>query len=192
MKTTMRYLVATVGIIGAILLIMYGSYLPIVRSRSYITAIRALQNIRSFTEFKRVYERPLDFPIPLGDEEVAKFAAYDVLGIIQNPNHPEEVVRNLVLFIEPFMVKTNLRHNLALGQMYETLLRNYQKEEYYRAAEGYYRAAVEIGPQVPPPLFSLMNLYLNAGEEAKANEVAERILEYWPDALKRAPQQENS
>jgi tetratricopeptide (TPR) repeat protein len=87
-----------------------------------------------------------------------------------------------VEYIEPHMFKDNVRHLLSVGMMYENLwLRYGKKDADYAKAEGYYRAALAIGPKLPPVLYSLANLYNEKGDLTKGREIKAMILNLWPN-----------
>jgi tetratricopeptide (TPR) repeat protein len=184
-NSSLRLTLVSLGILLATLGIIYGSYLPMAKSQRYIAAIRQLPNVRSLAEFTKVEDGAFNFYSPIGDEEVEKFAAYDVLNIVQQQGQPDAVFHALVKYIEPKLRNNNVRHLLVLAQMYQTLWHEYGKAEDFNAAESYYRKALEIGPKLPPLLYGLANLYMEKGDMANANAIGDRILALWPDAAKK-------
>jgi len=182
MNRSLTYTLVAAGLILALLGLFFGAYLPLAKSRLYIATMRAAQTTRSVTEFEALYSRLFELYSPVGTEEIVKFMSYDVLGIISIPNQPEEVTRALVEFTEPRLFLGNVRHLLVGAQMYTVLWQNYGHESDYAAAVRYYRAAYDIGPKLPPVLFGLLQLYVNHGDMASANEIGERIVSLWPDA----------
>lgn len=177
-----RYLLPVAGIVAATLSLVYGVYLPLKKSSAYIGAIRNLQTAKSLSEVIAGYDRAFMVPSPIGGEELAKFASYDVLNMISNSRQPEQVSRELVGYIEQYVLKNNVRHLLAIAQLHATLWQRFGDNEDYAAAERYYRDAYAIGPKLPPVLFGLLNLYGAKGDTAKAEEVGNEILRYWPTA----------
>ncbi len=178
----LRYFVCTAGIILAFLGIVYGSFLPFTRSQRFIQALNALGGgqIKSFQDFQTTFDGVFNYYAPVGNEEVAKFLAGDVMQLVSQPGQPEAIARMVVQYIEPHMFKNDVRHLLSLGQMYYTLWKNYGKSSDYVTAEGYYLKALAIGPKLPPVLYSLLSIYAEAGQIAKVKAVAETILTYWP------------
>ena len=61
------------GILLAVLAIIFGSYLPFEKSRSYVRAINMLNSIKTLPEFEDVFGRALSFYSPIGQEEIVKF-----------------------------------------------------------------------------------------------------------------------
>src|SRR3989344_4656571 len=167
-------------IVFAFISVYFGAYLPFARGQAYITALRAAQSIHSLNEFEALFDRPLDFYSPVGDEEVAKFLGMDILNTITQVR-PEELNRALVEYIEAHMLKNNVRHLIILGQMYSILWREYGHKEDYMKSEAYQRKALEIGPNLPPVLYGLLDIYQASGDNAKLKEIASEIVKYWPE-----------
>jgi hypothetical protein len=186
MNSSLKYILIIAGIVLALLGLYFGSYLPLAKSRLYISTMRAAQSIRSVTEFEKLYDQMFSLSSPVGDEETVKFLSYDILSIISIENQPEEIARELVSYIEPHLIRNNVRHLLVGAQMYTTLWQNYKRESDYQTAVRYYRAAYDIGPKLPPVLFGLLQLYVNHGDMASANELGDHIVSLWPNALNPA------
>lgn len=183
MNHSLKLALITGGIILSLLGLYFGSYLPLAKSRLYISTIRSAQSVRSVAEFKALYDRMFALYSPIGEEEIVKFMSYDVMGIVSIKDQPEEIARALVEYIEPHLLTNNVRHLLVAAQMYTTLWQNYGHDSDYEVAVRYYRAAYDIGPKLPPVLFGLLQLYVNRGDMTSANEIGEHILSLWPNAL---------
>ena len=176
LKQTIIIILAVLAFISA----YFGAYLPFARGRAYVAALRAAQSIRSLNEFEALFDRPLNFYSPVGDEEIAKFLGMDILNTITQVR-PEELNRVLVEYIEPHMLKNNVRHLIILGQMYSVLWREYGHKEDYMKSEVYQRKALEIGPNLPPVLYGLLDIYQASGDDVKLKEIASEIVKYWPE-----------
>jgi tetratricopeptide (TPR) repeat protein len=180
-----QFLIITL-LISAALSIIFGSYLPLVKSRRYVAAAKALFSVRSIDDFERNFDKVFNFYSPVGDEEVVKFLSATIFDIISGGNQSEEAARALVAYIEPHLFQSasggNVRHLLNGGGFYFKLWNNYgHKQEDFARAEAYYLKALAIGPKLPPALYSLFQLYNEAGEREKAAAVAGQILAYWPE-----------
>ncbi len=182
MSIFIRQLLVIVLIIISALGIYFGAYLPWEKSRAYINALKIMSGggIQSLGDYFKNYDVPLKMYSPIGDEEVIKFLSNDILNLISKGSQSEEVSRALVVYIEPMLLKTNVRHLLVGGQMHYVLWRRFNKEEDYQKAEQYYLAARAIGPKLPPVLYELIGLYKDKGDAVKMKEVGETILSYWP------------
>jgi len=169
-------------IILAVLSIIFGSYLPLIKSQFYIDALSSVSQVKTVEEFEANFDKSFKFYSPIGDEEVAKFLSSNILQIISQQNQPEAVRRILISYIEPYLLKNDVRHLMAAGQMYETLWINYGREEDFQKAESYFQKAYAIGPKLPPVLYGLIDLYYKKGDIPKIKEIGGIILQYWPDA----------
>ena len=169
-------------IILAILSIYFGSYLPLVKARRYVAALRSNQNVKTLEDFKANFDKSFAFYSPIGDEEIAKFLSSDILAIIASQNQQEKIDRALVTYLEPYTFKNNVRHLMVMGQMYGLLWEKYgRKEEDFQKAEEYWQKAFVIGPKLPPVLYGILNLYQAKGDQEKIKEVSEIILQHWPE-----------
>lgn len=180
MKENFLYLGVIAGCILAVLGIVYGAILPMNRSQKYINGLQTLSSVKTTQEFKDKFRPSLEHPSPIGDEEIPKFLANDILNIV-NQNKNEDVRRDLISFIEPYMDRGNVRHLLVMAQMYIVVWQDSKKDADYAKAEEYLLEAKDIGPKLPPVLYTLINLYQAKGDKAKLKEVAQEILKYWPE-----------
>lgn len=174
----------SLGILLAILSIIFGSYLPLVKSRSYVKFINMLNSIKTLPEFENVFGQVLSLYSPVGQEEIVKFSSSDMITGLISQNNPEAISRELVSFTEPYLFKNDVRHLIIRGNLYSLLWQKYRQEGDYVKSEEAYRAALAIGPKLPPVLYSLLDLYNAKGDAEKSKEVANAILKYWPDDQK--------
>ncbi len=185
MKEVLKYIFVAVGVIGAILLIYFGAYLPFQKSQRYITAIRNVPQIRTTADFHKEFDVPFSYVSPIGDEEITKFLSSDVLNMIQK-NQPEEVARDLVSYVDQHLSRYSydLRLELLRGHLYETLWRNYRHGDDYLKAESIYLHAVQLGPRVPRALYVAFNLYVTSQDPRGLREIGEKILSLWPEDVR--------
>ena len=168
-------------IVLALLSIWFGSVLPWRKARSYIQAIQSLSTVKSVGEFEDAFNKSLLLASPVGQEEIVKFMGSDVIGNLVAQDNPEGISRTLVSFIEPHLFADDVMHLLAGANLYSMLWQKYQREEDFTKAEHYYRAALALGPKLPPVLYGLLNLYTLDNNKEKAAQIAQTILKYWPD-----------
>ena len=168
-------------IILAIFSIIFGYLLPLMKSRRFISSLNSIQFIKTLGEFKVNFDRPLKFYSPIGDEEIVKFLSGNIFSAIAQREQSEATARELILYIEPYMFKNNVRHLLTLGQMYFVLWQKSGHEDDFKKAEEYYRQALLIGPKLPPVLYGIFDLYLAKGDKEKIKEIGGIILKYWPE-----------
>lgn len=169
-------------LISATLSIVFGSYLPLVKSLRFITALNSIPSIKTLEQFETNFDQAFKFYSPVGDEEITKFLAGDILQIISQENQPEAVSRMLVTYIEPYIFQNDVRHLMVIGQMYQVLWGKYgQREEDSQKSENYFQKALAIGPKLPPVLYGMLDIYQMKGDVQKVKEIGEIILKYWPD-----------
>lgn len=175
-----KYAVVAAGTGLTILAIVFGSLLPFLKAQKYITAVRSLSQVRSLDQFRATFDHALDFYSPVGAEETGKFLGNEIFNAVNNPQQQEEISRALVAYIEPHLLKDNVRHLLLLGRMHYMLWLNFKDDRNFASAEQYFLAAHAIGPRLPNPMYGLLELYEKRGDQAKVREFAEKILSYWP------------
>lgn len=158
-----------------------GAYLPWAKATSYITALRNLPNVTSMDGFAKNFDEPLNMYSPVGDEEVVKFLGNDILQLVNQKDQPETVSRALVSLIEPRLLLDNPRHLLTGAQMRFIMWSKFHNEDDYKITEQYYLKALAIGPRLPPVLYGLLDLYRQKGEKAKMQDIAKKIVGFWPN-----------
>jgi len=174
-------------IILAILSIVFGSILPLIKSQSYISALTDLQSakIHSVDQFKQEFGAVLDFYSPIGQEEVVKFLSENIMEMMINEAQQTgklgPVAPALVSFVEPYLFQNNVRHVLFAAEAYKILWEASGSKDYFMKSQDYYQKAYAIGPKLPPVLYGMFNLYGLVGDKADAEKVGEIILQYWPD-----------
>lgn len=166
-------------ILLALLSLYFGAYLPFAKGRRFISALRGVATVKTVAEFAALYDKAILFYSPIGDEEVRKFLGIDILNSLTLGNN-EPLDRALVDYVESYMLKDDTRHLIILGQMHSVLWKKYGRVEDYALAEKYLRDVLAIGPNLPPALYGLLEIYqLNADNE-KLLEVAREIVKHWP------------
>lgn len=185
-KTITKNAIAIIIVVLASLALIYGAYLPLVKARSYITAINTLASVNSLEAFYAHFDRLLLYPSPVGQEEAVKYLGSDIANFVASEDQPEPVARALVSYLEPYLFHNNVRHLLMGGRFYEMMWARFgQQKSDFEKAEQYYLAARAIGPKLPPVLYSLYDLYGRSGELEKRAEVRETIIRYWPEEASR-------
>jgi tetratricopeptide (TPR) repeat protein len=171
--------ISTAGIILAVLGLYFGAFLPLLKAQSFISADRRLANVKSVDGFKENFDISFNLYSPVGTEEISKFLGSNVMNIIAQ-GQPEDVSRELITYTEGHLFKDEVRHLLLLAQMYQMLWENYHQEADYQKAIDYLEKAHEIGPNLPPPLYKLLNLYLMHGDKENSKRIGALILANWP------------
>jgi tetratricopeptide (TPR) repeat protein len=172
--------ICVLGMVLAALGIYFGAILPLAKAQSYLDAQRRMPSVHTIDDFKANFDASFNLYSPVGDEEIAKFLGNDILNIV-NQGQSEDVSRELVSYMEGHMFKDDVRHLLVLGQMYQILWQSFHKEEDYQKAISYLEKTHELGPNLPPPMYKLLNLYVLHGDKENAQRVANLILANWPE-----------
>lgn len=172
--------VSLVGIVLAALSLYFGAFLPFRKGQNFIAAQRNVANVRTIEDFKRNFDEVFDFYSPVGTEEITKFLAANILNIVR-AGQSEEVSRELAAYAEQRLFRDEVRHLILSAQLREALWLRYESGEDYFAALDYYQKAHEIGPNLPPPLYGMLDLYIAAGDEENTARLARMILDKWPN-----------
>jgi hypothetical protein len=180
---SIAYGAALVGILLALTACYYGSLLPYGKARAFIQAERNSGKIGSFQQFTENFDPALKFNSPVGGEEVPKFLSNDVINVLPSLEESPEVAKALVAYIEPYMLKDDVRHLMVLGQMHYALLRFTGDEAEFKATEEAFKKAHELGLNLPQPMYGLLALYTNTNQKEKAAAQRAEILKLWPDAF---------
>ncbi len=178
MNKSALYLICTLGIVGAVLLIVYGAFLPFLKAQAYIDAVNRAGSTKTLQEFEQNFDKVYGFYSPVGDEETTKFLMSNIIQIA--PTQAENVDRALAEYIEPHIISGDTRHLVSAANLRVIILTKFSKAEDYDKAIEYYQKARVIGPKLPPVLYGLLSLYNARGDVANEKEVAAEILKYWP------------
>ncbi len=177
----MKNFIACLLIVFSVSAVIFGGYLPFVKSQIFIKAIQT--NINSVSSFRTIYDGVFNFPSPIGGEESVKFLVNNIDGLINNQKNKssEEAMRQIVAYVEPKIFPDNVRHLLLMGNIYTNFWLEYHHPEDFTKAVDYYNQILAIGPDLPHALYSLLSLYEQAGDKVNMKLVGEKILIYWPD-----------
>jgi len=178
----MKYILPVIIIVLAALSIYFGAYTPLVKARNFVSGLRGVSFIQSVQDFKENFDPALEFPSPIGDEEILRFLGSDLVSTLSSPQNPvtEEAARTLVEYLEEKLIKDDTRHLIILGQLYGTLWQRYGNESDFEKSEQYLLKARELGPKLPPVLLPLFDLYQKKGDAEGVRDVGGEILRYWP------------
>lgn len=170
---------ASLIIVLASFFLIWGAVLPWNMAGSYINALRSTRQDKiSLDEFISLFSGVLNYPSPVGREEVVKFLSGDLKGMIASQEEP--VARALAGFIDSYLFKNDVRHILTRAEIDYTLWKRFKKQEdFVRTAEAYQEAG-KIGIFLPQPLYGLYNLFLEGGQKDLASRVGKEILRLWP------------
>lgn len=183
LKLLLKQFIIIALIILAVLLIVFGAILPWKKSQLYINTLTDMQSGRSYTteQFKDRTGKVINFYSPIGQEEVVKFLSSEILIVVYQKGFSEQASRFLVGYMDKYLFKNNVRHLLMNGDLHKILWINFGNEKDFKKAEEYFKKAYEIGPNLPPVLYDLFELYRFKGDGENMKKIGEEILKYWPD-----------
>ncbi|MEK7568216.1 MAG: O-antigen ligase family protein [Patescibacteria group bacterium] len=178
---SLKKIIAVAAIIGVVALIYLGAILPFAKAKLYTGSFGQIHLIKNVEEFKRLFDVPLNFYSPVGQEEAVRFLAGEIFTKMIYPGQAEGVVRQLMDYIEPRIFENNSRHLLLTAWMYGRMFEIYGKQDYLNKAEEYFQKILILNPKSPQALRSLLGVYQVRGEAEKVKETGKIILRYWPE-----------
>jgi len=179
-----RRIVIPLLIILALISVYLGAYKPRIKSTTYIETQSRLPTYRTLEQLVDNFDKALEYPSPVGQEEVVKFSLSQFEKMILNQDQSETASVNLVHYIEQYIYEDNIVHLLQTGNLYNTLYERFKKQEYLETTENYYKKIREIAPNIPHSLYRLFTLYKRSGQYDKMKETGQKILELWPEDSK--------
>lgn len=191
MNKEYRIIIAVIASGGIIYAAYYGSYMPLKKSKLYINTFDQMQAVRSLNEFKAVYDPVINYPSPVGQDEI--MANYlnmvaQTMGRIED----EKTLRALMEYVEPQMrpilekgTGLNFSQNLYnIGTVYKVAGIKLNDEKYYTEAIRVFELGMEASPRRPLFLYGMFELYYAKRDAKKTKEIGEIILKYYPQEQK--------
>ena len=168
----------------------YSSYLPARKSMVFISTLQSAGGIKTLADFEQAFSEPLDYPSPIGQEELVRNTANTVLSTLQNipPEGVDQMVNFIESYYEPIVSRgrgMSFGQNLyLLGALNELAFLKTQKAQYINDAERYFKEARNLGPKRPQGLYGLLDVYRIKGDVPNAVMIGEQILSQWPTDTK--------
>ena len=184
--------VVAIIIVAAIFgIAFYGSYLPMRKAQMFIATLQALQTPQgqatSLQDLEGKLSAPLDYPSPIGQEELTRNMANSVLSFVQqggNPSSTAALIGYLNSYYDPIL---NSGKGMSFGQdlylegaINEIAFAETGDPTYVAAAQKWYTEGVELGPNRPQSLYGLFDVYRAEGDAANTIAVGTTILKNWP------------
>ncbi len=165
----------------------YGNYLPLAKSQAFIEALRSMSSVHSLQDFEDTLSKPLDIPSPIGQEELVRNAANNVVSVLQQTNDPK-VIDGIMKYIEekyaPVIARgrgMSFEQDLyLLGTMNELAFSKTRALQYLEAARKYYSEGQALGPKRPQFLYGMFDIYRTVGNIDGSVQIANQILSQWP------------
>ena len=189
MTRTTKQVIAVVVSLFIVAAAIYGSYLPMRKAQIFIATLQGLQGspVSSLNELTDRLSVPLDYPSPVGQEELVRNTANNVLGFISQGADPTSTAV-LVSFLNAYFAPIIAREKgmsfgqdlYLMGAINEMAYVHSGNPVYLTAAEKYYADGVALGPNRPQSLYGLFDVYRAEGNVANATAIGQRILSNWP------------
>ena len=168
---------------------VYGSYLPLRKAQIFIGTLQSLQTspASSLDDLKTRVSVPLDYPSPIGQEELVRNLANSVLSFVQSgtdATSTAELISYLNSYYNPILARgrgMSFGQDIYLeGAINEIAFVQTGDPTYLQGAQQYYKEGNDLGPNRPQPLYGLFDVYRAEGDAADATTIANQILKNWP------------
>jgi hypothetical protein len=189
MDRTIKQTIAVVISFFILFMAVYGSYLPMRKAEMFIGTLQSFQTqpVSSLNELESRLSVPLDYPSPIGQEELVRNTANSVLSFIQrgtDATSTAELISYLRKYYDPIVVRgkgMSFEQDLyLLGAINEVAYTKTGNGAYLQNALQYYSQGMQLGPNRPQPLYGLYDVYRFAGDVTNTVAVAQKILQNWP------------
>ena len=167
----------------------YGSYLPMRKAEIFITTLQGLEAspVNSLNELTSRIAVPLDYPSPIGQEELVRNMSNNILGFISqgaDPTSTAVLMSFLDSYYEPILARgkgMSFGQDLYLmGALNEMAYVHSGNPAYIADSQKYYEEGEAFGPNRPQPLYGLFDVYRAEGNVASTTAVADKIMSNWP------------
>lgn len=190
MARTTKQVIAVVASLLVASAAVYGSYLPMSKAEMFIATLQGLQTspVSSLNELVSRLSVPLDYPSPVGQEELVRNTANNILGFISQSSDPTSTAV-LVSFLNNYYAPIiasgkgmSFGQDLYLmGAINEMAYAHTRNPVYIADSQKYYEEAVALGPNRPQSLYGLFDVYRAEGNVSGAIAVGKKILSNWPN-----------
>jgi len=189
MTRNTKQVIAVIASLLVLAAAIYGSYLPMRKSQMFIATLQSMQTspVSSLNELTSRLAVPLDYPSPIGQEELVRNTANNILGFISqgaDPTSTAVLVSFLESYYAPIMASErgmSFGQDLYLmGAINEMAYVRTGNPAYLANSQKYYEMGVTFGPNRPQALYGLFDVYRAEGNVASTTAIGERILTNWP------------
>jgi hypothetical protein len=170
-------------------IMVYASYLPMRKAQIYISTLQSLQTNppASLDDLQQRLSIPLDYPSPIGQEELVRNLANSVLGFVQQSTgatSTSQLISFMNSYYDPILARgkgMSFGQDLYLeGAINEIAFVQTNQKAYLDAAQQYYSEGHELGPDRPQPLYGLFDIYREESDVPDTISIADQIIKNWP------------
>jgi hypothetical protein len=192
MTFTPKRIIAVIVSLAVLSLAYFGSYLPLRKAQMFIATLQGLQTSPATTlqDLETRISLPLDYPSPIGQEELVRNAGNSVLSFVQqntNASATIELVNYLTMYYQPLIDRgtgMSFGQDLYLmGAVNEIAFARTGSTPLLAASQKYYEQAVALGPDRPQALYGLFDVYRAEGNLSSSIAIGNHILTNWPTDL---------
>jgi hypothetical protein len=182
----------TIAVIVSLLILfvaVYGSYMPMRKAEMFIGALQSLQSQppTSVGDLESRVSPSLNYPSPIGQEELVRNLANSVLGFVQGSQDASST-EALLSFMDGYYAPIIARgRGMSFGQdiylmgaIHEIAFVRTGNPAYLDLSKQYYQEGVALGPERPQSLYGLFDVYRFENDATDAESTAEKILSLWP------------
>src|ERR1700722_6844005 len=190
MNPTSKKIIAIVVSVVILAFSYYGSYLPLRKAEIFIATLQGLQTTppTSLQDLETRLSVPLDYPSPIGQEELVRNTANSVLNFVQqspNATSTDALVSFMMDYYNPILVRgkgMSFGQDLYLvGAVNEIAFAQTGQSDFLSTAQQYYEEGEALGPNRPQPLYGLFDVYRAEGNVASTTAIADTIIKNWND-----------
>lgn len=186
---TYQKTVAVIIVLVILGIAAYGSFLPMRKSQFFIATLQSLQQQppTSVDDLKQRISPPLDYPSPVGQEELVRNVGNSVLGFVQS-SHDKASIDLFLGFLDGYYKPIVDRGKgmsfgqdlYILGAAHELAFANTGEPAYLELSRKYFEEAVALGPNRPQGLYGLLDVTRIMGDVTTTLQTAQTILTNWP------------
>jgi hypothetical protein len=189
MSQTSKQVIAVIATVAILAAAWWGSYAPMRKAEIYIATLQGLQQnpATSLQDLTTRLGSPLDYPSPIGQEELVRNAANNILSFVQQSNDATTtaaLISFLRTYFDPIIAGgkgMSFGQDLyIMGAIEETAFARGGNPQYLAEAQKYYEEANQLGPDRPQSLYGLFDAYRFEGNVASTTAVANKVLSLWP------------
>lgn len=189
MTRTTKQVIAVVASLLVLAAAIYGSYFPMRKAEVFIATLQGLQTspVTSLNELTSRLSVPLDYASPIGQEELVRNTANNILSFVSQSADPTSTAV-LISFLDnyygPIIARgkgMSFEQDLYLmGAINEMAYVHTGNPAYIENSQKYYEEGTALGPNRPQPLYGLFDVYRAEGNVASTTAIGEKILSNWP------------
>lgn len=184
--------VAAVVIVAIIFgIAIYGSYLPMRKAQMFIATLQGLQTQQgqatSLQDLENKLSTPLDYPSPIGQEELVRNMANSILSFVQQGGDPTSTAALISFLNSYFNPILSAGRGMSFGQdlylngaINEVAFATTGNSTYLAAAQKWYSEGVALGPNRPQSLYGLFDVYRAEGDATDTIAIGSTIEHNWP------------